>query len=367
MNTKRISIIAMTLLITMTGSKNERELQFSGYFENGEAVNLKDVIDQYDKGEVAQEYNLLEYEIIRDTSFALQLPEYAASKHPFLSRAEVFYNSCLLAFNVWSNHELWLRGCDGFELADEKDVVDGIKAISEDCIRDKEICKAAKNYKGGILTMMKRSSAEWGEDEHSMNLLGTFAREIEARSYKFYTDEEAFVDSLKALTNELLESTMPALNHYKKLESGKRLEMMLHSLNDCSTFDEQCSLFLNWADSPEAEEEDEWIIAVAEKLMNSGKYNPCLNNIWIIWRCLYQFHYGGMSRDSDIPNSIYNEMRKQCYLTCLKRIENHPDDVFAMNCAASIGGRANINRFGQNMFGNEAAIEMYTYLSGRYD
>ena len=78
-----------------------------------------------------------EYEIVSDTAFALQLPEYAASKQPFLSNAEVFYNSCLLAFNVWSNHELWLRGCDGFELAEEKDVVAGIKAISEDCIRDK--------------------------------------------------------------------------------------------------------------------------------------------------------------------------------------------------------------------------------------
>ena len=50
--------------------------------------------------------------------------------------------------------------------------------------------------------------------------------------------------------------------------------------------------------------EDEWIVAVAEKLMDSGKYNPCLNNIWIIWRCLYQYCYGGISRDSSIPNSF---------------------------------------------------------------
>ena len=99
----------------------------------------------------------------------------------------------------------------------------------------------------------------------------------------------------------------------------------------------------------------------------SGYPLPSIFEQWIIWRCLFQICYGGMSRDSNIPNSIYNEMRKKCYLTCLKRIEKHPDDVFAMNCAASIGGRVNINRFGQNMFGNEAAVEMYTYLSGRYD
>ena len=40
---------------------------------------------------------------------------------------------------------------------------------------------------------------------------------------------------------------------------------------------------------------------------------------------------------------------------------------FAMNCAAAIGGRVNINRFGQNVFGNEAVIEKHTYLSGRDD
>ena len=172
---------------------------------------------------------------------------------------------------------------------------------------------------------------------------------------------------MNAMTKELADATKPTLELYRKVEADKRVEMMLHSLNECSTFDEQCSLLLNWADSPEAEHEDEWIVAVAGRLMNSGKYNPCLNNIWIIWRCLYQYCYGGISRDFSIPNGIYNDMRKKCYLTCLKRIEKNPNDVFAMNCAAAIGGRVNINRFGQNMFGNEAVIEKHTYLSGRDD
>ena len=38
---------------------------------------------------------------------------------------------------------------------------------------------------------------------------------------------------------------------------------------------------------------------------------------------------------------------------------------FAMNCAAAIGGRANINRYGHNVFGNGAVIEKHTCLSGR--
>ena len=53
-------------------------------------------------------------------------------------------------------------------------------------------------------------------------------------------------------------------------------------------------------------------------------------------------------------------MRKKCYRTCLKRIEQHPHDIFAMNCAASIGGRVNLNRFGEYLFGNEAVVERST-------
>lgn len=379
---KWFSIIAITLLMAMTGSKEAMGSQYRKYFGNEDAVSLKDLIDVYDKyasakkdsadfdlftvlyGTEANE-RLFTNEIVNDTTFALQLPEYATSSHPFLSGAEVFYNSCLLAFNVWSNHELWLRGCDGLERVPGKDVVAGIKAISVSCIRDNELRQAAKTYKDGIVNMMKRSYEDWDEEENSMDLLIAFSEKVEAKAYKYFTDVDMFVDSLDAMTTELLDVTKPTLELYKHTAADKRVEMMLHSLNNCSTFDEQCSLFLNWADCPEAELEDEWIVAVAERLMDSGKYNPCLNNIWIIWRCLYQCCYGGISRDSFIPNDLYNEMRKKCYLACLKKIEKNPQDVFAMNCAAAIGGRVNINRYGQNLFGNEALIEMHTILSGR--
>ena len=178
---KWFGIIATTLLMTMTGCKQAMGTQYRECFENDDAVSLKDVIDVYDKYASAKEDstdfdlfaafygedaadNLLGYEIVSDTAFALQLPQYAASKHPFLSNAEVFYNSCLLAFNVWSNHELWLRGCNSFQLAKKKDIVAGIKAIDEDCIRDKELRQAARTYKDSIVMMMKRSPEEWGEE-----------------------------------------------------------------------------------------------------------------------------------------------------------------------------------------------------------
>ena len=97
---KWFGIIAMTLLMTMTGCKNEKETQYRGCFENDDAVSLKDIIKIYDKYASAKEDstdfdlfaafygqdaadNVLEYEIVSDTAFALQLPEYAASNRFF--------------------------------------------------------------------------------------------------------------------------------------------------------------------------------------------------------------------------------------------------------------------------------------------
>ena len=376
-------VLAVALLVVMTGCKREPGEQYREYFENDDAVILNDIIDVYDRYRQAaadstyfdvsaalhgaEAYDDMDNSFIeRDTAFALQLPQYASSRHPFLAGAEVFYNSCLLTFNVWSNHELWMRECAGFPLADKEDIVAAIRSISEDCIRDDDLRSAARTYKDSIIVMMNRPMNEWGDDESSDYLLMSFSGKIEAKSYRFFDDEEKFADSLDAMTEEIADATLPALERYRQAERDGRLGLMLHSLNGCDTFDEQCSLFLNWADSPESEPEDVWIIAVAGRLMNSGKYNPALGNIWGIWRCLFQYYYCGISRDSSIPNGLYNEMRKKCYLTCLKRIERHPDDIFAMNCAAVIGGRANINRFGEYPYGNQAAFEKYIYLQGRY-
>ena len=135
-------LLAVLLLMVMTGcKKSEMGDKYRGCFENEKAVNLSDLIRIHNKyqeitkdssdcslfsafygQEMAREIE--RYDIVDNTSFAIKLPQYDDSEHPFLANAEVFYNSCLLAFNVWSNHELWLRGCDGFELAETEDEED---------------------------------------------------------------------------------------------------------------------------------------------------------------------------------------------------------------------------------------------------
>ena len=113
--------------------------------------------------------------------------------------------------------------------------------------------------------------------------------------------------------------------------------------------------------------DDNWIIAAGCVLMQTGSYSPILNHVWITWRAMCQTLHFGNSRDSYIPNHYYNKYRQLCYRSCLPWIQSHPEDVYAMNCAAAIAGRSNMNRYGYNYFGNEAMIEEAMMLPNRFD
>lgn len=307
-----------------------------------------------------------EFYLFEDTAFVLRVPEYANSKQPFLANAEDFYNSCALSWNVWSNYEVWYRGHTADLLRYDDEVKNSIKAVSVNIIKDKEVRKAAQNFEDSILKLMKTEPDKWDEDFSPMDLLISFGDVVESKAYKFYDDEETFVESLDSVMDIAEGMVMDKFQHYLDASEDDQIHVMLGELATCRNFDEQCSLWRNWANCDKSGIDDEWILAVGRALMESGNYSPILHRIWITWRAINQGLYFGSSRDSSIPNQYYNEYRKMCYILCLKRIENHPDDIYAMNCAAAIGGRTNMNRFGQNYFGNEAMIERAMMMPNRY-
>lgn len=302
-----------------------------------------------------------------DTSFVLRVPEYEGSNQPFLGYAEDFYNSCALSWNVWSNHEVWYRGHTACLLRDDEDVFKSIEAINVNIIKDSKVRKAAQNFKDSLLLIMKTEPDEWDEDYSPMSLVFSYNDIIESSVvYKYFDDEESFSDSMSNAMPIAWEMAMDKYQHYLDAEEDEQAGIMLREMASCKTFDEQCSLWCNWADCKKSSVDDEWIAIAGCALMKSGKYSFLLNNIWITWRAICQCLYFGGSRDSSIPNDFYNEFRKMCYISCLNRIARHPDDVYAMNCAAAICGRSNLNRYGRNPIGNEAMIEMAMMLPERY-
>ena len=53
--------------------------------------------------------------------------------------AEDFYNSCALAWNVWSNYEVWYRMHTADYLCDDDEIVQSIKSVSVDIIKNKNV------------------------------------------------------------------------------------------------------------------------------------------------------------------------------------------------------------------------------------
>ena len=289
-----------------------------------------------------------------------------SSTQPFLAKAEDLYNSCMFFWNLYSNFEVWQANQMSDMLAPDDNVKRSIEGFDANVIHDKDTRDAAQNFKDSMLLLMAITSDEWTEEANPMNCMESMKEVLESRAYKFFEDEETFYESLEKVMDASEDMAMDKFQHYLDADKEKQLKVILGELAACQNFDEQCSLWRNWANNKKSGFEDDWILLVGKALMDSGKYSPNLNRIWITWRAICQINYFGLSRYSDIPNQYYNEYRKKCYITCLKRIAAHPDDVFAMNCAAAIGGRTNMNRFGQNYFGNEAMIERAMMMPKRY-
>ena len=362
----------MTIAVLLTSCSGV-ERQTDAVFSHEKPVDLSDVLALYEKSlkqdgdsnvspeSVEDCYEGMGYELFNDTSFVLKVPQYADSEHPFLKGAEDLYNSCALAFNLMSNIELVER-----DLVFAGKVEESFKKIGVNFLNDGELKERAQVYEDSLFIVMQKPNEECGEDDNYMTPLTRFMNDIESHAYRFYAHEDTFVETLDSVSTVMKKMTEKQFTTYKTAREGIRVRIMLKQLCKCKNFDEQCSLWLNWADSQESLTEDEWVLMVAERLMQSGKYNPLLGEIWIDWRCLLQSGYFGASRDSEIPNQIYNKMRKTCYLTCLKRIEIWPNDMMAMNSAAVLAGRVNILRVGRFMFGNDAVVELYENMPNRY-
>lgn len=379
-----IIIIAVTGLFSCNrnvrnNKQNETNDSYSP-FENSMPVDLSDILEAYDfyqKGNTDKrdsiEQSFLDKELcedeitlFEDTSFAIRLPEYKDSKNSFLALAEDFYNNCSFAWNLWSNFEVWYRGHTAGELRGDKDIIKSIKAFDANIIKDAELAEAAKYYKDSILLLLSMGLDEWDDANNPWSVRNAYCDVITEKSFRLYNDKEEFQLSYDSVVTAAEGMGKKIFQRYLYSDEDEQLFVILTEMNTCKNFDEQCSLWRNWTNCEKSRGEDPWIIAVGKKLMESGKYNLNLNRIWITWRTICQYYCCGASRDSVIPNPFYNKYRKMCYSTCLRWIEKNPDDIFAINCAESLAGNPNINRFGRFSMGNDSAIDAMEMMPERY-
>lgn len=230
-----------------------------------------------------------------------------------------------------------------------------------------ELRRAAFLYREGMADLLSNADTVEDEDELSASdLKGAFMSTVNNKWYKYYEDPSSFANLMRKTEDSLYKAVNEAYQSYLKSEEDVRLGVMLNALNKCKTFDDQCALYRNWANTEWSSDEDMWIIAVGTRLMDEDHYTPFLHDVWRIWRTLCQGMFCGLSHDSEIPNKFYNDYRARCYAACLKHINTHTNDVLAINCASVLAGKTNINRYGPFDFGNQSMLEAVELLPNRY-
>ena len=143
----------------------------------------------------------------------------------------------------------------------------------------------------------------------------------------------------------------------------KELENKYNTTKD---FDARCIYAIELAHAYEASGEfQNPAIPIMETLMKERKYSLYLNELWQKWRVLYQSSKGA-SKDSEIPNRIYNDYRNICCCTILTYIESHPTDINAINEFVIMACKENILRVGVFEYGNQAVVEKYYLFPEKY-
>jgi hypothetical protein len=223
-----------------------------------------------------------------------------------------------------------------------------------------------------ISNPMMRGLAENLQRATAMDIVDTTLREYGAHMDTFVTElvNNYGVHAFGGLTYEDYMSKKDFSNfidNYDELKS-KRLsgdsiyqDQLLERMRQETDFYRQCIYAMEYVHSSADGPYFDKAIPVLIELMCAGKYSPILRDIWRTWRAL-QASQMGMSRDSAIPNLQYNELRRIVATTILNHIQQHPDDIMAINEFVCLAYIDNINRYCSIAYGNqnfEEQLEMF--------
>lgn len=385
-STLLLGMIGITAAVLTTSCNNQSQEEVS-------PVDLSDVIkihewytstpESYGRDSMLTEkfmvgYPLNDYEnecdtdygVIRADSVSVDFKQFENSKVPLVKNFGDIYNSCLMVHGITSNMELWARLKNG-EPGESvpSDMNDEIKKFDTNVIKDPELRTCISRFKQQVAELTSTEQISHIDKDSLMNnyldsVYKGIGKKLDEVDKSIHKDKKA-VEAYENKVTALKEASNKALDRYNKADSASRLKVILTDLNNCKTLDEQCSLWLAWAQSEKSRNEEQWYNYVAYKILTSGKCSGFTQIMWLVWRAETQMMYYGLSSYSYIPNQFYNNIRKQCFIATLEYIEKHPDDVMTMENAYCFAGEYNLSRFGA-FTGNEAIILLAQYLPDHF-
>lgn len=318
----------------------------------------------------------IEPEVTNETEAAIDLSDYSEEfetisdkdlwlivNHPDLkselkNKLVDAYNASVVQNSIITDFDLQMRGFD----LDE--VVAAIKSIDVSKVHDSEVLTKLKAYKEEMLYLLTVDPNEVNQDVHNpwkaKDDLYTFL----SKKYHVNTFGELDEDKYWDEYNNCL--SVPEWKSLRERRGDKELIKDIKTKYEkAKDFDARCIYAIELAHAYEADI-DSWpsesfcnpATTIMESLMRERKYSLYLNEIWQKWRVLYQTVHGA-SKDSHIPNRLYNDYRNKCCCTILSYIDGHPEDIKAINEFLVMACKENILREGEYSCGNQNAVEKY--------
>ena len=275
------------------------------------------------------------------------------------------YNAAVVSNSIITDFDLQMRGY----MVD--DVVEAIKSIEITKVKDQEVRGKLKAYKDEMLYLLSVDPDKVNQEVHNpwkaQDDLYTYL------SKKFHVSTFGTLDEDKYWKEYNNCSSVPEWEQLRgKRGAPNMVKELLQKYKSAKDFDACCIYAIELGHAYEADMDawkgDEYqnpAIPIMETLMKEKKYSLYLNELWQKWRVLYQDSKGA-SKDSEIPNWLYNDYRNMCCSTVLAYIEKHPQDIKAINEFLVMACKNNILREGEFDYGNQNAIEKYYLFPEKY-
>lgn len=254
------------------------------------------------------------------------------------------YNACVVWHSVGSDMEVFWR----WEIFTDTAML----SLNLSNIGDKQTRRRAKK-------LIERTAA--GQRDTTINVQQIMDQYLDWVSKNYYVKNFCDVD----FTGEdFMHAMDPAqwIDNYAAMKAKRALsdtifqQQLVVLLDTTSDFNVFCVLAIEYANSST---EGPWAtdaLPYLEKALTSGIYSPLLRDVWRTWRASLSTQMGA-SKDSDIPNAEYNQLRMLCCYTMLCYIHERPTDWLAINNYLVTAYWDNICRYGVYPFGNQSWID----------
>lgn len=275
------------------------------------------------------------------------------------------FSTAIIAINdIWSFQEEWERivykGEEGILQDSVKTIIKNISNTTYSLFNDSCITESINKYKRDISALLKSKP-----DKNYTQYADSLYKGIKEKIYKQYVYKElcslnedtfwVYIDRDRYIQN-------PNWSEYLAMDRDSALMNLDQRIMGTVDPEEKNASILTWADIAYRYYGDTDVIRAYQLVMEQGQYSIYLLEAWAKWRALMQFEIYGRSRDSEIPNKLYNQWRKECLNIIYQHIKKNPDDQMAINQYYTLADYKNMIRNGSAIMGNNSWIEMMKFF-----